>query len=113
MSRSKFISINRKKSVHFNRDSRVFGEFDGEDGHVVGWFVVCDPSEGGGENVLRESLRVERTQGAKIRAQVGRGGKRRRHAVAHKDEEVPRAHGHAHGRGADGLQHADGQRLAL
>lgn len=113
MSRSKFISINRKKSARSIAASRVFGEFDGEHGHVVGRFVIGNPSEGGGEDVFGERLRVERAQGAKIRAQVGRGGKRRRHAVAHKDEEVARAHGHAHGRGTDGLQHADGQRLAL
>ena len=59
-----FYSINRKKSARFKHCSRVLGEFDGEDGHVVGRFVVCDPSEGGGENILRERLRVERAQGA-------------------------------------------------
>lgn len=53
------VFVNRKQSAQFyfvNRKSRhvsiavsrVFGEFDGEDGHVVGRFVVCNPSEGGG-----------------------------------------------------------------
>ena len=62
--RALFYFTNRKKSAFSNAASRVFGEFDGEDGHVVGRFVIGDPSEGGGENVLGERLRVERAQGA-------------------------------------------------
>lgn len=62
--RALFYSINHKKSAFSSAASRVFGEFDGEDGHVVGRLVVCNPSESGGENVFGERLRVERAQGA-------------------------------------------------
>ena len=93
--------------------SRVFGEFDGEDGHVVGRFAPFHAREGGGEHVFGERLRVERAQRAEIRAQVGVGSERRRHAVAHEEQEVARLHGHAQGRGTDGVEHPDGQRFSL